>query len=514
MFYFIPSWYPEDRTWYDNTRIWYRGSMASYFDDSINQMRMFQAAGQDMRLVCLNYMPNLRYFLHRYDLLEVDTFSIFDAIQGIEVEQNQVIDYLDLDWPQGIEFINTPFLVMARLNGELYAQIEFGEEGQMIWIDFFKQGLIHKKLIFDDRGFLSSVIFHSYGQPYYQDYLGLDGCYRLREYLHPENRAVHVHPKLRGHYKQPVYENMGAVIQEVAISYFEKQVRGTLVVAADSRHQEIIQKVKGNHKLILSFFKKRYDRDPLSHQATLVKDSASLVIADRLGTKEVLKSMTGVPVQQISLFDTRLALGKSQRMKEQLIYFVIDHISREEMEKVLLEMFDLMAEQEDVHLALVTYEANPGVIEETEERLEELLASRPEDYLYLEKEEDKHVYEVFGPEKTESRICFKALHSEVDIINELDRARLVLDLAAEPDLYTQIAGISAGIPQINVLETEYVEHLKNGYIIQNRDQVREALEYYLIGLVHWNQALVYSVQKITDYTSGVLVEKMKEALYK
>lgn len=46
-------------------------------------MRIFQEQDLDPTLLLLTYQPHLRYFLHRYDLLEANYFSVFDAIQGI-----------------------------------------------------------------------------------------------------------------------------------------------------------------------------------------------------------------------------------------------------------------------------------------------------------------------------------------------------------------------------------------------------------------------------------------------
>ena len=45
------------------------------------------------------------------------------------------------------------------------------------------------------------------------------------------------------------------------------------------------------------------------------------------------------------------------------------------------------------------------------------------------------------------------------------KTRLIVDLSEEnPTSTMQIAGISAGIPQVSV-QTEYVDHLKNGYVL-------------------------------------------------
>ena len=59
-----------------------------------------------------------------------------------------------------------------------------------------------------------------------------------------------------------------------------------------------------------------------------------------------------------------------------------------------------------------------------------------------------------------------------------------------------------------------MEHQKDGYIIPNIDHVEEALDYYLTGLSHWNEALVYCVKKAQEYTGGSLVSVWKKMLEK
>ena len=101
----------------------------------------------------------------------------------------------------------------------------------------------------------------------------------------------------------------------------------------------------------------------------------------------------------------------------------------------------------------------------------------------------------------------KNFFNENDIIKELEQTRLIVDLNDEPNLYTQIAGISAGIPQVNRTKTEFVDHLKNGYIISKEGELEKALKHYLTTLKPWNEALVYSVDKIQEYTGPRLIAK-------
>ncbi|MDN3166470.1 accessory Sec system glycosyltransferase Asp1, partial [Enterococcus faecalis] len=51
---------------------------------------------------------------------------------------------------------------------------------------------------------------------------------------------------------------------------------------------------------------------------------------------------------------------------------------------------------------------------------------------------------------------------EEDLIRTMSQLRVVIDLGDEPNLYLQISAISAGVPQINMIETEYVTPNVNG----------------------------------------------------
>jgi len=82
-------------------------------------------------------------------------------------------------------------------------------------------------------------------------------------------------------------------------------------------------------------------------------------------------------------------------------------------------------------------------------------------------------------------------------------------LADEPDMYTHIAAISAAIPQINRLPSEFVHHQKNGYITLNFENLYDGLDYYLTGLAHWNESMIYCINMIERYTDNEIVKKVR-----
>ena len=105
---FIPAWYSRNRWWESTSRPFYLKKYTD-FDDMISLMTMHSSNNVDYQLIVLSFSPYLRTFLHRYDLYESHYWSVFDEIQGIGHQTPQAIDYRDLSWPEGTEFILLPF---------------------------------------------------------------------------------------------------------------------------------------------------------------------------------------------------------------------------------------------------------------------------------------------------------------------------------------------------------------------------------------------------------------------
>lgn len=515
MFYFIPAWYNPWRSWYDTTEPWYRGGGYQGFDDTINQLRMFEYAGHDNQLTVLNYMPQLRYLTHQYDLFEVATWSLFDDIQNIKSPRQHRIDFKQLDWPQGSEFIYTPFLVLVRHQKKRLATVDFGNDGQLIWINYYQSDeVLSHRYLFDDRGFVSSIIYFQNGQEHHQDYLNPAGQWQVREYLLPEDKHVEVSAAAANRFNQSRYDSMADLVKEKVTAYFadKDQKEDCLIVASHHLHNDLLLGVKGQKKLILSYYQNRFDLSQKDQvrQHLLASD---LVVADNLGLTEELQSFDLATIEHLSPFDTRLSLGKSQRLKELEVYFLMDGLEESQLKEYLSDIFVAMDQNDHINLVLVTADHNGGAREAKEKFIEDLLAQEEKDYLYLEKEEKTTMFEIVDEEElAPTRVSFNYLGNELAVQKALEFARLIVDLREQPDLYTQIAGISAGIPQVNKKESEFVEHLKNGYIVKDDADLFIALDYYLTGLSNWNRSLVYAVQKIEDYTSGRLVRRLLEKL--
>ena len=182
MLFFIPAWYQQNQ-WCENEQSWTVRRMHTEFDDTVKQIQLFHRnKAYPYQIMLLSFAPNFRHFLHRQGVYRAPYWSCFDAIQEVRRKKVMVLSFHNLKWPEGIEFIYTPFVVVAMLKKEKYAQIEFGEDGNPIRIDLYQKGQLRRCNLYDDRGFISGTIVYESGQPFYQDYLMENGMWKLRHF--------------------------------------------------------------------------------------------------------------------------------------------------------------------------------------------------------------------------------------------------------------------------------------------------------------------------------------------
>ncbi|MFS1664260.1 accessory Sec system protein Asp1 [Streptococcus sp. zg-JUN1979] len=533
MFYFIPSWYNQERQWYDTTTIWSRVYDKMEFDDTINQLKMFQEAKEKNALLVLAYRPQLRYFLHKQDLQATPYWSFFDDIQNITRKNTQKLDFKALNWPEQTTFLYSPFIVLARRKEQTLARIYFAENGNLLSIDTEENGQITQTFVFDDRGFLSSSLFYKSGKPHHQDYYNEQGVWQVRESLVGDG-AIQINEEADKSFAKQRYTSWEELLRERLAVFSQKILtkEDTFVIASDERHNALLVETFKPYAKIFSFFGGRFD---MSHKKELasVLSHTQLVITEKEETKSLIeasirelskkkgrgkkaqkkKQVFQAPSVLVSTpFDSRLRLGHSQSQKELEIYLFIDTISPKERQELLEKIISLMETNQDIHLTLGTYDRSIDA-KAYKADIDNLIYDRYDPSLFFTSLSDSGENQIDDSEEEDNkRIKVQVITSETQIISLLDHTRLVIDLGVEPDLYTQIASISAGIPQINSVKTEYVTHLKNGWILTEPKDVTKAIHYYFDGLRNWNDALVYAVEKMGDYTSGKLLARWKEEL--
>lgn len=523
VFYFIPTWNQNHTDWELEFLEWYYTTRKMEFDDTVNQLTMFSRAKEKNKTIILEYAPMLRDFLQRQDLYDIDYYSIFDDVQDTKVENVRPIDPFEFDWPKNAQFVYTPFAILVEVNGKSYAQIVSGNLGQLQRINFFEEGRTTKTYIFDDRGFLSSVVkFNDNEQFEEQIFFNLAGEWRFKRLSSEE---VIINPIFQVDFKQEKYTAMRELIEEKYNEFVQANITedDVVVIASEKRHNQRILHAKKLGKVILSIFSQRLNieqdfpnKEELAKVDVIVVDTQQneKLVREKLETMKV-----SIPVLQIPPFDSRLRLGQSQRIKELKIFVLVDKTPLDELEIVVNEISQSMYEDKKINLILGAYSANQEANEKLDKLKEKIL-----DKIGLTEEEIEAIETAENQIKSETdkelvkkakffrRITFYKIESESELIKELNFVRLIVDMGKDMNLYLQIAGISAGIPQINSTPSPYVENHKNGLIVPDPLELKEAVDYYLVGLKHWNQALVYAAGKIVQYSSDNLIRLWNESL--
>lgn len=527
MLHFIPAWYKQNQ-WQENEQYWHARRMKTEFDDTVKHIQLFHRnETYPFQIMLLSFAPNFRHFLHRQGVFHAPYWSCFDAIQEIRRKKVSMFSVHNLTWPEHIEFIYTPFAMIALLNGKKYAQAEFAEDGNLIQVDIYNEEVLSRRNVYDDRGFVSSSIVYEEGQPLYQDYLTDKGIWKIREYA--KDAHVEINPKSNTYLLQfegkeyvrtflkTSYEKMEQVIAEVLTSYIELLDKNDMFcIAMHELHMPLLRKTLLGRKMILSFFENRYNLEEHSEEMDMIKSADYVITDSQENYKKVQKEIVDGTKYIISLtpFDTRVDFGISQQLNVQKILVPVDGMEEKRFAELVQHLGEYISTNENARIHLFTrladYDRGSRLLEKVRECLrnagmeecwaaEEERKSRAENYLV---DEDAIPVRFFVEQCVDELAVSKCMREQ----------RLIVDLRRKTEVYLRVMGISVGIPQIVYRETEFVEDYKNGRVLTDISELPGVMAFYLESLTNWNEAMVSSYEIGKKYTTDVLIEKWKEVI--
>ena len=374
MLYFIPAWYLKGE-WKENEQLWYRRRMHTETDDTVKQVQLFQRNDIcEYKILLLSYAPNFRHFLHRQSAFRAPYWSVFDAIQEVRRKKQAILSFHQLNWPKDIEFVYTPFSIIAMLHQEKYAQIEFGEYGNCIQIDLYRAGQIIRQNIYDDRGFVSCTIVYENGKMAYEQYLTEKGIWKLCRFaeghvvVNPRNNQYLIHTS-KGEEQAPflkeAYASMEEVIEEVFASWLQTTKDGDIFCAAlHGQHLALLDRLLAGRRTIYSVFENRAQLKDvrtvqvLSHGRCIVTDSE-----DNLDILFRQSGLADIAKINIPPYDTRIEPGISQQIHVQKILFPVDSLTYEELETAVKYLVPYLKKNMDARVHLFTRNADMNRLE-------------------------------------------------------------------------------------------------------------------------------------------------------
>lgn len=525
MFYFIPAWYSQNE-WKENEQFWHIRRIQTETDDTVKQIQLFQRNSVcEYEILLLSYAPNFRHFLHRQSAFRVSYWSVFDAMQEVRRKKQAVLSFHDLNWPQNIEFIYTPFSVIAMLEGERYAQIEFGEYGNPIQVDLYRNGQINRKNIYDDRGFVSCTSVYENGRKAYDQYLTEKGVWKL---CHFADGHVVVNPRsnhylicaLEKEYNYSFLKNSYATMEEVIEEVFRSYLGMTqntdiFCVAAHRQHLNMLGRLLEGRKTVFSIFGRRLSLED-NEEALQILSQGDYIVTDSESNLEIIltqSSLRNTAKENIPPYDTRIDFGISQKLHVQKILFPVDHLGRETLETAIKYLAGYLRENQDARVHLFTRNADFNRETVLLKQVSEILECNgyPPEWA---RKANEHKAEFLLDKEEQIPVLFvvEQCVDELAVNKCVREQRLLVDLADSPDLFLQISCVSMGIPQVLRMATQYMHPGENGRLNTNLSRLGEDLRYYLESLNNWNQAMIQSYELGKTHTAQYLVEKWKEVI--
>lgn len=528
MLHFIPAWYQQNQ-WCENEQSWLVRRMHTEFDDTVKQIQLFhRSKAYPYKILLLSFAPNFRHFLHRQGMYRAPYWSCFDAIQEVRRKKAMVLSFHNLKWPEGIEFVYTPFVVVAMLNKEKYAQIDFGEDGNPIRIDLYQNGKLCRRNIYDDRGFVASTIVFENGQPLHQDYLMEDGMWKMRHFLQDGHVEINENcphyllqyqnlKQIQKQFSKLWYDDVEQVIYEVLTSYLElMDERDVFCVAMHGQHVRLLKDVLKEKKVILSFFEERYSVAAHPEDVEMIKGADYLVVDSQKNVSKIRQEsdMLIENIVAIPPYDSRVDIGISQQFDVQKIMVPVDDIDDEKFSELIRLLGEYLLLNEKARIYLFTrkadYNRKQSVLERAREELGK--AGLEEEWAIEETKEQVAENKLELEEPIPVKFFVEQCVDELSVSKCIREQRVLVDMREVPELYLQIMAISIGIPQIVRTKTEFVEHSRNGIILKSMERLPKALHYYLDGLRNWNRAMVCSYELVKEYTTEKLLQKWKEVM--
>lgn len=527
MQYFIPAWYQEG-SWMENEQAWYRSRTVTEFDDTVKQVQLFfRRHVAPFEIMLLGFSPNFRHFLHRQGVYHAPWWSCFDAMQGIRTRTMQTFSFHDLAWPEGIEFVYSPFAVIALHRGEKYAQVEFAEDGNMFRVDLFQDGQIVSRNLYDDRGFVSCQISYRDGAPRLQRFFDEEGTWKLAEYLGDGHVVVNpdsawfLHGEREGAreiaYQKRVYGSLDEVIAEVVEDFLSStSPDDVFTIAMHPRHSDVLSGVLGKRHKILSYFGRRMETSGFSEGGHSLMETASCIVCDKKATAHKIARLErglDVPIRVISPYEARIESGISMHLHVQNILVAADALDASLFDATMVALAAYIRDRN--HLARVclftrssAYDARMKLLD----RVATALSAAGLDPAMAEGEAGTAENELPEEGALDGVFSVSQCVDELHVSRTIREQRVVVDLSAVPDQFLQISAMSCGIPQITRVETEYVADGRNGRIVSDVSGLADDVDFYLSSIEHANQAQMASYDLGRQFSAQNIVAAWKEAI--
>ncbi|MFR0592224.1 accessory Sec system protein Asp1 [Limosilactobacillus mucosae] len=504
MKYFVPAWHRD-------VSDWAYSSHTITFDDAIGNMRIMNRVDEAYGVIIGDYKPQLITQMNTEGVAPTDTLAAFDWIQDTDLhDNNRIVDISDFNWPRGTYFEYGPFSVNAFCNDEHIARLLFNNIGQILRIERWQDGYHQEDVIMDTRGFVSSIkMFNRQGQLEKMIFFNLHGEWRMIE--DAKTGRCHINPRYQADFAQSNYTSRHDLINEAIANLMQKQLDkdgDQIVLTADDQQTIDLKQFKGFKTIIQA---SQWHADDRFLNSMVGRDDLTIVTDSEISDRHVHKIIGDqIETNLLPTFASQFSLGHSDEyITQTILLFISDQTKMPVLRRGLTQILELVDfNQNNERLQIVAYDEQ--LLNQARQIAHEIVQEHPRLLIDPETEQLSQNPDLLDEDRDPRiekqlnwhflPIYTKRIVQTTDLLQLLDQVRVVVDLGDNPDSYVQMASISVGLPQINLVRTDLVRDHENGLVLVDVTDLGLALNFYLSNMENWNRARVDAVQQINNYS--------------
>ncbi|CAM3207498.1 accessory Sec system protein Asp1 [Leuconostoc rapi] len=478
---------------------WHAYSMTlPEFNDTVHQTQLFLSQSQQVELILVDYLPQLREILSQKRIESAVTWSAYDLFQRITLKDEKPVALADFSWPDDAEFIRMNDRIEVWVKNTHFATVWVQQSPLMRFdrIDLLTDDIRRQELIIDDRGFISRVTtFNDDNEPIRRDYLTPSGGVAVQE-----DCVSAVVTTQQTWTPQTTFTNMAELVA-AGLAHHLKSVpqNDYLIVSQSEMTTFLIHKVTPKQPVILSYQTERTDRQLEQHVPLQISGNVDF-----------------------SVIDTPEQAEKLSAQSEQQSTFAI------------IPPYTVTARQNNVAVQPVAtiYWFAPSIAMADFEVVSTLLASHPNVLVLIETTQSHALFDAMieaasktaanahGIIDVDSQLAYKtrfqfiASQNEAQKMQYMANSRVLLDLGDTPNQYLQTQAIAYAVPQINRIQTAYLQPNQNGKLVTDRSELSGALNFY-VDDTHWVSDVKESTHDIAaEYSDDMVWIKWQQIFNK
>lgn len=507
-------------------------------------VNILMEGNKDIKMLFLNFMPNLRHVLNINSLVNVDFWNVWDDILDIKRRDGIPLQPEELDLPENIDLLYSVNKIMIYSGEEYRGQIFVNNEGYVSEVKINENGRTRTD-VYDDRGFKIQSKY------YFKEVV------EKIEWFNEYGEGVLIYdPKAEKKVKIQLQQDRFARseysdIDELLADFLKRTVNSKKLVEDDV----FVTTVENPSKIIIELMQETVPVNYILSTASNVDDEifsqenahffvSSEYILEDLNKKYKAMNNVGIGFP----YGAHMWLGNSNEENKLNVYWKINNGDTEvrlvngasEVAEYIEmhEEVEVTAESENLKNANVVAGVFFNNILKKYEFIQELDRDSLMKIFFLRdpsEELQKFMWKVqtriteeikLGQKKVDSKIInwdefmsyISSFHiytrsKSYQVRNDMDRMRVIIDISEPCDTLTQFNAISAGIPQINQVKSSLVVDKRNGWIIKDGRTITQGLDYFLYDLRNWNQSLVDLVRLMEQYSVKQQADWWERKLY-